>query len=106
MGVQASFNGTTYYIGKPGWFEQMEVDLSGVHQDIKQIQERGKTVMMMVADQKPVGLIAVADTIKPESREAVEALQNKNIQVIMLTGDNIQTARAIAGAGFCRQYRK
>ena len=95
MGVQASFNGTTYYIGKPGWFEQMEVDFSGVDRDIKQIQEQGKTVMMMVADRRPVGLIAVADTIKPESKEAVEALQNRNIQVVMLTGDNIQTARAI-----------
>jgi len=97
MGVQATFNGTTYYIGKPGWFKQMDVDFSGVDQEIKRIQDQGKTVMVMVADEKPVGLIAVADTIKTESKDAVEALQNKNIQVIMLTGDNIQTARAIAG---------
>ena len=75
MGVQASVNGTVYFVGKPGWFEQMEVDLSSIRQDIKQSQEQGKTVMMVVADQKPVGLIAVADTIKSESREAVETLQ-------------------------------
>ena len=96
LGVQAEINGTTHYIGKPDWFSEMGIDANAVDQDIKRIQSQGKTVVMMAANQTLVGLIGVADTIKPESKEAVEALRKRDIQVVMMTGDNIQTAKAIA----------
>ncbi|OQY57591.1 MAG: copper-translocating P-type ATPase [Desulfobacteraceae bacterium 4572_88] len=84
------------FVGKPGWFGQMDVSLESVSQEIESLQEHGKTVMVVVMERKPVGLIAVADTIKPESEEAVRELHQQNLEVVMLTGDNIQTARAIA----------
>jgi Cu+-exporting ATPase len=53
-------------------------------------------VMLVVVDKKLAGLIAVADTVKPESEEAIGRLHEHNLKVVMLTGDNIQTAGAIA----------
>ncbi|MBQ6970978.1 MAG: copper-translocating P-type ATPase [Synergistaceae bacterium] len=57
--------------------------------------EAGKTPLMFVKDDELVGIIAVADTIKPDSREAVKELQDLGIRVVMLTGDNERTAKAI-----------
>lgn len=63
---------------------------------IKDLQEQGKTVVVIEVDKKQVGLIALADTLKEKSRETVAKLQAKNIKVIMLTGDNYLTANYIA----------
>ena len=60
------------------------------------LQDEGKTVMMVVVDSKLAGIIAVADTVKPESGDAIAELHKQNLKVVMLTGDNIQTAKAIA----------
>ena len=95
FGVQAVIENNTLFIGKPGWFGQLDVDLASVQARIRPLQEQGKTVMVMVADKKPVGLISVADTLKPDSKEAIAALQLQNLKTVMLTGDNLQTARAI-----------
>jgi len=67
-----------------------------VKDHVHSLQDEGKTVMMVVVDKKLVGLIAVADTLKPESKEAIKELHEQNLKVVMLTGDNIQTAEAIA----------
>ena len=56
----------------------------------------GKTPMYVAIDGKPAGLVAVADTVKPNSKTAIEALQGLGIEVVMLTGDNKRTADAIA----------
>ncbi len=63
---------------------------------IKELQEQGKTVIIVEVDKKQIGLIALADTLKKQSREAVAKLQARNIKVIMLTGDNYLTANYIA----------
>lgn len=96
MGVQGIVNGKKTFVGKPGWFEQLGIDIGPIHEQITRLQEQGKTVMIVGTDNTPSGLIAVADTVKPESSEAIDALQRQKIHVIMLTGDNYQTARAIA----------
>jgi Cu+-exporting ATPase len=59
-------------------------------------EEQGKTAMLMAVDGKAAGLIAVADTVKEHSAEAVAALKKMDLEVIMLTGDNKRTANAIA----------
>jgi Cu+-exporting ATPase len=64
--------------------------------DVRSLQAKGKTVMMVVVDQKLAGLIAVADTVKPESGDAISDLHQADLKVVMLTGDNAQTAQSIA----------
>ena len=96
LGVQAMVNGRELFVGKPGWFEQMGLSSETIKDPLSTLQEQGKTVMVVVSGKTPAGLIAVADTVKPESEEAIDRLHKQNLRVVMLTGDNIQTARAIA----------
>jgi Cu+-exporting ATPase len=83
-------------VGKPNWFDDLGLNLGNEKERVRALQEEGKTVMVVSIEGKPAGLIAVADTLKPESEEAIRALHRQNLKVVMLTGDNIQTARAIA----------
>jgi Cu+-exporting ATPase len=95
LGIRAKVDGQEVWVGKPGWFHEMDLHLDDVKDQILSLQELGKTVMVVVVDEKLAGLIAVSDTVKPESGEAIEDLHRQNLKVVMLTGDNIQTARAI-----------
>ena len=95
-GVSAKVNGHVVLVGKPAWLKEREVDLAGEDERIRSLQSQGKTVMVVVVDGKPGGLIAVADQLKPESKESIETLHRQNLDVVMLTGDNAQSARAIA----------
>jgi len=95
-GVQAKINGQEVLVGKPNWFDEMGINFDDTKDQVRSLQDEGKTVMMVVVDKKLAGLIAVADTVKPESAEAIEELHEQNLKVVMLTGDNTQTARAIA----------
>ena len=67
-----------------------------VTDNIKELQEQGKTVVIIEVDKKQIGLIALSDTLKEESKEAVAKLHTRNIKVIMLTGDNYLAASYIA----------
>ena len=64
--------------------------------DWERLAEEGKTPMYVAADGKALGLIAVADTVKPDSQDAIDVLKRLGIEVVMLTGDNERTAKAIA----------
>jgi len=96
MGVQATVNGSRVSVGKPKWFKELGVDIKSAEDHIRRLQMDGKTVMVMVADGTPCGLISVADTLKPESKAAIQQLHDQHLHVVMLTGDNAQTAQAIA----------
>ncbi len=95
-GVSARVEGRQVMVGKPAWFREKEVSLDGEEKKISSLQDQGKTVMVVVVDGETAGLIAVADQLKPESKESIEALHRQNLEVIMLTGDNAQSAKAIA----------
>jgi Cu+-exporting ATPase len=100
LGVEANIDGKMVKVGKPKWFldgkTAESMDLTASADTIHALQSEGKTVMVVVADEKIYGLITVADTIKPESRAAIKTLQDMHINVAMLTGDNQQTAQVIA----------
>ena len=96
LGVRANINGQEVLVGKPNWFEEMDLNLDDARDQIRSLQDEGKTVMMVVVDQRLAGLIAVADTLKPESQEAISELHEAHLKVAMLTGDSTQTAKAIA----------
>ena len=83
-------------LGKPGWFRELGIDINAVEDDIHKLQSQGQTVMVMVNNQTLCGLISVSDTLKPESKDAIQQLHNQHLKVVMLTGDNHQTAQTIA----------
>jgi Cu+-exporting ATPase len=96
LGVQAEINGEEVFVGKPKWFDSLSIDLSGAIERIRSLQGEGKTVIVVAIKDRAAGLIALADTVKPESRGAIDDLHTMGLKVVMLTGDNLQTAKAIA----------
>ncbi len=95
-GVQARVDGHTVVIGNSKLMVDQRVALNGLDTTAEDLADDGKTAMFAAIDGRAAGLIAVSDTIKPEAREAVQALQKMGIEVYMLTGDNERTAAAIA----------
>jgi Cu+-exporting ATPase len=95
QGVQARVNGKMVMVGKPDWLKASGLDLESSAERIRQLQSQGKTVMVVARENRLCGLIAVADALKPDSVEAIQALHDQHLKVVMLTGDNLQTARTI-----------
>ncbi|HEX9414136.1 MAG TPA: heavy metal translocating P-type ATPase, partial [Ktedonobacterales bacterium] len=95
-GVQATVDGHTVLIGTPKLLADHNLTLDPADQEqVTALQAQGKTVMVVGIDTAAVGLIAVADRVRPSSREAISELQGLGIQVAMLTGDNRRTAEAV-----------
>jgi Cu+-exporting ATPase len=95
-GVQARIDGRTVLVGKPAWFAEKGIDTDPAKRQLESLRDQGKTVMMVSVEGTAVGLIAVADTLKPESAEVMADLRRLDLKVIMLTGDHALTAKAIA----------
>jgi Cu+-exporting ATPase len=96
-GVQGRVNGARVAVGKPAWIEsELGIPIAAIRDRIQALQAEGKTVMVVVREEAPAGLIAVSDPLKPDSLLAVGQLRELGLKVVMLTGDNPQTARAIA----------
>ncbi len=97
LGVEGVIAGQSIRVGKPGWFDSRQITIpETTRQKIAAMQAQGQTVMVACREDHIIGLIAVADALKPESAEAVKQLQATGIQTVMLTGDNQFTAQAIA----------
>jgi Cu+-exporting ATPase len=95
QGVLARIEGQEVMVGRPGWIHEMGIDIGKAGEGIISLQDQGKTVMLVATD-KVKGLVAVADTIRPESAEAVKRIHDQGLKVVMVTGDNEPTAKAIA----------
>ena len=96
-GVEGKIDDETYYFGNRKLItEAAGLDVSKYERKIVRLEEQGKTVMILATKTKILGLIGVADTVKDTSKEAVEKLMKAGIEVWMITGDNIRTAKAIA----------
>ncbi len=97
FGVQGNIGKVTYFFGKPKLIsETLGLSLLEHKYAIESLESQGKTVMVLSTKKKVLGLIAVADTVKETSKEAIEMLAKRGITVYMITGDNERTARAIA----------
>ena len=97
QGIEARVNGYTVRLGNQTLMQAGGVDLNGLADTALDLANQGKTPMFVATNGTALGLIAVADTLKPTSREGVAGLQRLGLEVVMLTGDNPQTAQAIAG---------
>ncbi len=95
-GVIAAVEGRAVIIGNPALLRERGIDTSALDEDVARLQGEGKTAMIVAVDGVALGVIAVADTVKPTSRIAVEALRRQGIEALMITGDNRRTAEAIA----------
>jgi Cu+-exporting ATPase len=95
-GVEAQVEGQTVLLGNRKLMSERSVDFRWQVHQAEQLERDGKTVMFVAVDGGPAGLIAVADTLKEYSVEAIKRLHRLGLEVVMITGDNRRTAEAIA----------
>jgi len=95
-GVEVRYDGKTVLLGNRKLMEQNKVNIVHLEEKMKMLEADGKTAMLVAVDGEAAGLIAVADTLMEYSVEAVKTLQKMGLEVIMITGDNERTAKAIA----------
>ncbi|MBS7649783.1 heavy metal translocating P-type ATPase [Candidatus Bathyarchaeota archaeon] len=95
-GVEATCNGRRILLGSRQFMDENGILTDKIDEVARNLQVEGKTVMLTAVDGELIGAIAVADTLKANSKAAVEQLKRMGLEVIMLTGDNERTAKAIA----------
>ena len=104
-GVQATIQGNIFYAGNLKLFEEMNVSLVDVKNYVQDIQDKGKTVIIIGTQNQIIGIIAVSDTIRETSASALKALKQSGVnQTVMLTGDNEGTAKMIASEANVNRY--
>ncbi|MGD0153356.1 MAG: heavy metal translocating P-type ATPase [Thermacetogeniaceae bacterium] len=95
-GVKAEIDGRLIYLGTRKLMAEIGVNMMEAESTISWLEDEGKTAMLMAVDNTMEAILAVADTLKENSKEAVSTMQNMGIDVYMITGDNERTAKAIA----------
>ena len=95
-GIGASINGQKVLLGNLRLMKEQGLSLGGLEEVAAQLSGEGKTPMFLVIDRRATGIIAVADTLKPNSEDAVKELHCLGLEVVMLTGDNKRVAEAMA----------
>ncbi len=96
QGVQAEVDGRNVMVGNVRMFEARGIKLRNLESEVSRLQSEAKTAMLVAIDNEAAGIIAVADTIKESSKDAIADLHKMGLKVVMITGDNKQTAAAIA----------
>ncbi len=94
-GVKGKIKGSWYFAGNSRMMEDEGISLDNWKEKMEKLADQGKTPMLFAKEKKILGVISVADVVKPTSREAVHQLKEQGIEVVMLTGDNKRTAEAI-----------
>jgi Cu+-exporting ATPase len=96
MGIKAFIDGRVVLVGNERFLSSLGVATKKAEEALSRFEKEGKTAVLVSIDGKLSGIIAVSDTLKPEATDVIKELKNMGIKVIMLTGDNERTARAIA----------
>lgn len=94
-GIRAVIAGQQLLIGTRLLLQEAGLSGNNLEEEVQQVESQGKTVMLTAVNGQYTGWLAVADTVKETSREAIQRLQHMGMEVIMITGDNERTARAI-----------
>ena len=95
-GIRVEIEGKDMYSGNRKLMQEQKIDLSSMEKESDRLADEGKTPMYLSVDGELAGIIAVADTLKENSMKAVKELRRRGVEVIMITGDNKRTAKAIA----------
>ncbi|MDP3845576.1 MAG: heavy metal translocating P-type ATPase [Pseudomonas sp.] len=95
-GIQGTVDKRQVWLGNRRLFARQGISIAAAEATLSALEADGKTAMLVGVDNRLLGIIAVADTVKPEAAEAVAALKANGIQVVLLSGDNQRTAEAVA----------
>ena len=95
MGIEAVIEGKKYYAGNLRLMKEKNISCAGIEDYLETLTGEGKTPLLFAAEKELLGVIGAADVVKPTSAQAIRELKKMGIQVIMLTGDNERTAKAI-----------
>ncbi|MEE9526013.1 MAG: heavy metal translocating P-type ATPase [Candidatus Woesearchaeota archaeon] len=95
-GITAEYNGKNIMLGNRTLFRERKINIKPIESKLKKYELQGETAMIIALNNKVAGIMAVADTLKEYSKEAVEELHKLDIEVVMMTGDNKRTGEAIA----------
>src|SRR5690606_18544864 len=95
-GIRATVRGKEVLVGNRRLMERHGIDLGPAEREMARLEGEGKTAVAAAVDGQAAGILAVADPVKPTSAEAIRLLHEMGVRVLMLTGDNRRTARAIA----------
>ena len=95
-GVKVGYNKKIILVGTRKLMRDNKLNTTNIEKEIQKLENQGKTVVVVSLDKEIIGLIAVADTLKENSKEAIERLNKMKLETIMLTGDNERVAKAIA----------
>jgi Cd2+/Zn2+-exporting ATPase len=104
-GAQGKIDGEFYRIGAKRFFEENGIPLGKASEIVDKLQAEGKTTVLLGTDKDMLGVLAIADQLRPEAKEAIRKLKEQGMRIIMLTGDNPGTARAIALEAGIDDYR-
>ena len=95
QGIAATVGGRQVLVGSELLLQNYGADLNGLHGAMERLEDEAKTAMMVAVDGRAAGLVAVADTVKEGSSEAIRHMKEMGLTVVMITGDNQRTAEAI-----------
>lgn len=95
-GIAGTIKGARVVVGSPSLLADLKLSADSYQADLERLSKQGKTAVLIGLDASAVGVVAVADTIKPTSRKAIEQLRAMNVEAYMITGDNAMTAANIA----------
>jgi Cu+-exporting ATPase len=95
-GIKGQTDGYAVLLGNRRLFERQGIETKAAEDTMTRLESEGKTAMLVGQDDTLVGIVAVADTLKPEASTAITTLRSEGVQLVMLTGDNQRTAQAIA----------
>jgi Cu+-exporting ATPase len=95
-GIRAQVNGRSIFVGNKKWMDEEKIDLNSSESDMHAFSSSGKSILYLASEGRLLAVMAVADTVKASSKEAIGKLTDLGIKTIMLTGDNRNTALAIA----------
>ncbi|WP_242238047.1 heavy metal translocating P-type ATPase [Bacillus cereus group sp. BfR-BA-01316] len=96
FGIESVVEGKHLLIGTRRLMKKFNIDIEEVSKSMEELEREGKTAMLIAIDKEHAGIVAVADTVKDTSKAAIARLKKMGLDVVMITGDNTQTAQAIA----------
>ncbi|PEM26569.1 heavy metal translocating P-type ATPase [Bacillus wiedmannii] len=96
FGIESVVEGKQLLIGTRRLMKKFDIDIEEVSKSMEALEREGKTAMLIAIDKEYAGIVAVADTVKDTSKAAISRLKKMGLDVVMITGDNTQTAQAIA----------